>query len=103
MNMGSLYTHDDKYYLITTRGTSYNISVEFGKKNQQILSNEFLINCNEVEFNLDNIIKIIMICKNLYYPIDENMITCIGNNRYVININRYTIVNNWLDIHNYLV
>jgi hypothetical protein len=101
--MVSLYTKNDKYYLLTTCGTYYNIAVEFGNTNNQIISNEFLSTCREIPFNLDEISNILILFKKLQTPINKDYITYIDNNRYVVNINRYAIINNWLDLHNYIL
>jgi len=67
--MVSLYTKNDKYYLLTTCGTYYNIAVEFGNTNNQIISNEFLSTCREIPFNLDEISNILILFKKLQTPI----------------------------------
>jgi len=101
--MVSLYTNDEKYYIVTIRGTYFNTAIEFGKTNQEIISNEFLSTCREIPFTLEEISNILIIYKNLPTPINKDYITYIDNNSYLININRYYIVNNWLDVHNYII
>ncbi len=96
----SLYSNGDKYYLIIMRGTYFNTAIELGKTNQEIISNELLASYHEIPFTIDDISNILIKFKNLAYPIN---ITYIDNNRYLININRCFIVNNWLDIHNYIL
>lgn len=84
------------------RGTYFNTAIEFGKSNQEIISNEFLSTFHEVPFTIEEISNILVKFKNLPTPINKDYITYIDNNRYLININRYYIVNNWLDLHNYI-
>jgi hypothetical protein len=103
MTMVSLYTNNDKYYLIIMRGSYFNTVIELGKSNQEIISNEILSTFRELPFTIEEISNILIKFKNLSTPIHTDYITNIDNNRFLININRFYIVNNWLDVHNYIL
>jgi hypothetical protein len=84
-------------------GTYFNTAIEFGKSNQEIISNEYLATFHEIPFTIEEISNILIKFKNLSIPIHKDYITYIDINRYLINTDRFYIVNNWLDVHNYIL
>lgn len=97
--MCALYNNNERNYLISSYGTYYNIIMEIGKTNNQLLSNEILATYKELQFNKDNIFNII----NQIIPISYDDIRDIGNNQFILAFTDLIIVNSWLDIHNYLI
>jgi hypothetical protein len=97
--MTILYTNNDKFYLISSYGTYYNIVIEFGKTNNKIISNDILSTYEDLPFTKDNIYDMI----NRLIPITYDTIRDIGNNQYRLAFNDLIIVNDWLDIHNYII
>lgn len=101
--MDMLYIYNDKRYLITTRGDNFTIAVEFGTSNYQIISNDIIRNLHKIPFIFDEIKNIIVLYKNLSSPVSNDILINIGTNKYIIDVNYNVIVNNWLDVHNYII
>jgi hypothetical protein len=80
-----LYMNKDKYFLIINKALNYSIAIDFDTFNNILISNDIISNSVLIEFNEENLKKIL----NIDYD------------NFIINNNKICRFNNWLDVFNY--
>jgi len=95
----SLYMKDSKYFLITNKGTSYNIALEFLTYNNKIISNDDL-NCYYIiiDFNEENL-KMIFNNIGIFNSIDFKDFK---EYNYILYYDKIYKLNNWLDVFQFM-